>query len=428
MDLDNIRAVVEWANDNDTSTAVKIATALQRFWSINGSFGEGYAWLERVISNASSENECEKLLLVNALIAASQLVKWIDLDKAYALLTQSLTLSKALQDKANTGMCLVLIGELGVSTDARQHAREYVEQGLNLLRRTENKIYLAYALSVISQNLFFSGQYTAAEEYVIEFSHLGREAGALWFVALAKVYLATIALHKGDYDRAEELFLSYLRSAEEARDETQVSVCLCHLGDIVKQLGRIEDSKAYYDTVVRRRRHTGDISTVGWAIMFLGTIARQNNEIIKAESLYRDALIIAEKINHVLQTGWGYFCLGLIAIEKSLLSDARQHLKYAVQIAGELKESAIFISCLYAMSVLTKKENNIEQSVYILGIADKSYTAACDSIPGYWLDDARYVKDHYDLIDNKDLFNHKYRAGYAIADKDWDEISHHVFN
>ena len=82
LELDNVRAALEWASGNDVPRGLRLAGALLWYWNLRGHWQEGPAWLSRLLAIPGSP--ASSSARAKALVAAASLAFWGSNDYAAA--------------------------------------------------------------------------------------------------------------------------------------------------------------------------------------------------------------------------------------------------------------------------------------------------------------------------------------------------------
>ena len=142
---DNLRAVLHWALESGQSeTALRLATALERFWVIRGYRHEGLAFLESALA-ASAEGVT--VVRAKALLAAARLAfGQSDYHRGELLARESLALFRELGDKWGIALALDRLGMAAWRQGDFATAREPMEEGLALFREIQDQVRVAWSL------------------------------------------------------------------------------------------------------------------------------------------------------------------------------------------------------------------------------------------------------------------------------------------
>ncbi|MCU1504364.1 MAG: Transcriptional regulator [Ilumatobacteraceae bacterium] len=238
-DIDNLRLAMDRAElDGDDAAALRIATALYRYWYLRGLFREGRDRITRPLEHGAGGAGPLRALALRALAGLQFMLG--DLERARALAVAGIEAGLAVDDHVSIVACHTVLGliakEQGAYAEAGEHFRqsEIVAQrhGLeeDVVVANTNLGELAFATGDLAQarrrwettlvtqggpeaNLTFAllglgalalqeGRLDEGERHLIRARDLARQAGFNHNTAMALVALAGIASQRGDDERA----------------------------------------------------------------------------------------------------------------------------------------------------------------------------------------------------------------------------------
>ena len=106
LELDNLRAAIEWYRHASPATALRLAAALSEFWSFRGHSIEGRERL-RVLLDLVPDGSRTRVRALNG--AAWLAIDHADHTEATAMLEESIALSQRLKDSAGEGMAILCL-------------------------------------------------------------------------------------------------------------------------------------------------------------------------------------------------------------------------------------------------------------------------------------------------------------------------------
>lgn len=217
MDLDNLRAALEWALDHNIPAGLRLAAGLKWLWHLDHHWAEGIAWLDKLLH---AEEEAHALApdsktdiryLAKALLVSGHLTgAGGDLQKAMARITASLALCEGM-DGMNwiplkaTGYMYLGIGALA-GGDINQ-AKMLAEKSLELSRSIGDKFGIAEVqYNLLTTIAFRSGEFETARLLSESVLAIRQELGDSDGIAAALSHGGLVALAQSDYERAQRLF------------------------------------------------------------------------------------------------------------------------------------------------------------------------------------------------------------------------------
>jgi non-specific serine/threonine protein kinase len=175
-------------------------------WGL-GNFVEARPYLVEALEIA--RNHEDKLTLGWALVHLGIVVSALEeYDLAQSLLEECVAITKGFRNVGKTvaGMALSFLGDIYVVRNEEVHAREVYEEGIKLLRETNNSNNLAYSVRRLGYLALKEADYERANvlfrESLIRNQELGHQIG----IAAAMTGLAKLALEVGNLSRAAQLY------------------------------------------------------------------------------------------------------------------------------------------------------------------------------------------------------------------------------
>jgi tetratricopeptide (TPR) repeat protein len=263
----NIRAALAWSfQHGSTQSALRLARAFWRYWSVRGRLIEGRIWLERALAlpgvaeaplsvcadahNAlgnllgdsaeytQARQHYEEALTLRREIADSKgiagvlnnlgiVAAWLgDYDGALALYRESLELHRAQHDSFGMALCFANLGDVLLAQGDFNGAQEYQAEALRLRELLHDAAGSAYSVYNLGEIARLRGDTAAAgrrlPESLRRFEALGDKLG----IAYAECSLGDLASRRGDTTSAAQLLERALRTRQEIGDKRGVIECL----------------------------------------------------------------------------------------------------------------------------------------------------------------------------------------------------------
>ena len=256
-DEDNLRAALEWLLSQGApgaESALRLASALWRFWDVRGRLSEGRSWLERALTAGEAAPAEAR--------------------------------AKALNRLAN------LVSDLG----DQARARALYEDSLTISRMTGSRAGVADTLNALALLLTSQGDYVRARELHQEGLAIRRELGDRRGVALAMDNLGLVAAAEGKYARAGDLHREALTIYEELGDLRQASHAIRDLGEAMAGQGNAAAAEPLFARSLALARELGDRFGIADALHGLGKLALDRGESGRAASLFSEALTVRREI------------------------------------------------------------------------------------------------------------------------------------
>jgi predicted ATPase len=244
VEHDNLRAALQWSNECDAETALRLTGSLQMFWLIRGHLAEGRKWSLAVLERSTNappaaarwktlfgvghlaqrqgdypeaRNFYDQSLTVAIEIGDRRqiaLSNWglgalaclqSDLSASRAFLEKSLTISRELDDREIIGMSLNVLGEVERTQGNYRRARPLYEEALAFRRQISDKAGLCATLINLGAVAYFESDYEGARLYYREVLVVGQELRHKSAISHALDGVAALATRHGDAESAAQL-------------------------------------------------------------------------------------------------------------------------------------------------------------------------------------------------------------------------------
>jgi predicted ATPase/class 3 adenylate cyclase len=210
MELDNVRAALTWASENDPVLALRIAAALWAFWVDGGHTREGMRWLEVASDEGVSVDVRRSTLRAKGAIAMSM----YDVPRLAAVSEERLELALATNDDAEAGSALNGLAVAARYDGDYARARRLFEAALSYARRTDDVLRISGIVANLGQVAEETGDFAEARRLFEEDLKISREHGSALDVVWALANVANAAIGEGEHDEAARR----LREAAELAD------------------------------------------------------------------------------------------------------------------------------------------------------------------------------------------------------------------
>lgn len=310
---DNLRAALAWAVEHDGEAALRLAGALDLFWTIRGHLIEGETWLERVLTAGEPSRT---LARARALRAAG----WSSLDRgeyerAAARWSEALVIARDLHDHRAIGAALQCLGAYAHLQGEHARAATLYEESLALFRALGHQSDIAYALQTLGKVTQDQGDPVLAkalfEESLASLRALGDHSG----VAGILYDLAWLALEQDEPARAEACLEESLAIDRGMGDRPAVATVLDLLGEVARGQGDLARASALHQEALTIFREVGARWGVADALDNLGRVACAQGDFASAASLHTQSLAIYRELG--ILRGVVYALRGLAAVAAS---------------------------------------------------------------------------------------------------------------
>jgi predicted ATPase/class 3 adenylate cyclase len=235
---DNLRLAIRWAIDSGRAEdAMRLASALWRFWQIRGHLTEGRRWVEAVFAMPAAG--MRSAVRAKALLAAGSLAYWQgDLETTARQYEESLSISRELNDARgiadglfNLSFVQAALGRSDVASRYLLEARATFEQ----LGDARQAAFAAVGLGVAAAR---RADWETASKFATEALARFESLGDAFGIGLSSGVLGHLALAVGDNEAGRRLFLTSLSANEEIGDRLGLAVALEATALIAGRRGR----------------------------------------------------------------------------------------------------------------------------------------------------------------------------------------------
>jgi non-specific serine/threonine protein kinase len=238
LEHDNLRDALRFTIDSgDADLALRASTGgLQRFWRIQGFFGEGRRWLEEALAGVT-----EPALRANGLRALANIAgAQGDAAAAIDAAAEAVPIFRDRGDVPNLIDCLNALGGAVMRQGDLQAARRYFEEVEQLSRASDDTFRLEAALGNLGVVALYEGAFDRAGQLFAESLDLARELGLEEAVAHSLLSSGMAAFQQGDHERAGPQFREALEISSGVGDLVGVVyACEC-LGAVLAAGSNLE--------------------------------------------------------------------------------------------------------------------------------------------------------------------------------------------
>jgi predicted ATPase/DNA-binding CsgD family transcriptional regulator len=293
---DNLRAGLSWSIEHDPETALRLASALWRFWSERGYWSEGRGWLARALAagpdvapavraaalggagtlavdqgdfalasncfaeslalaqETGDERRATRALRSLGIVASSQ----NELDRAEELFAEALLRVRALQDEAAIGRCLCDLGLVATRRGDCQRAIAFYEEALPIGRSTGDRAFTAILLSNLAGAYMDADDWARGEAMTAEALDQSRMLDDRFGAAINLHNLADCVFRRGDAVGAWHHYGESLRISHELGQRPLASRTLDRIADLLARASLWRPAVHLLGAAAAQRQAIGD--------------------------------------------------------------------------------------------------------------------------------------------------------------------------
>jgi predicted ATPase/DNA-binding NarL/FixJ family response regulator len=292
---DNLRAAMRWAKASENAQVLaRLAGGLWRFWYGRAYFTEGRRWLLEALSIADHVPAADRfqLLLGVAALAHAQGQG----ERATAFLEEGLALAQREQDRHGLALALNLVGVVTRDRGEYDRAVMSLEESLTHFRELDDSWGIALTINSLAMLLQRRGMYDRAEEMLKESGELARARGDQWGTAQALSNMGHLAHRQGHFQQAADLYEQSVALYREIGDQRGESDSLTNLGRIAERLGDPDRAIALHQQSLAATRRLGDRRGVATTLSNLGVAYLRRGDLDEAERAGRESLTLRQEM------------------------------------------------------------------------------------------------------------------------------------
>jgi predicted ATPase/DNA-binding CsgD family transcriptional regulator len=296
---DNMRAALASAiDDGDADTALRLGTALWRYWAQRGQLIEGRSWLERALAMGGNSTPAVR---GGALHCLGNLA--LDLDDyrlAADCYQQGLEIWRRLSDDDGIAGELTGLGLIAHSVGDYGRARQHFNECLGIWRTLGATAKVAVTLHNLGNLATQEGLYEQGRAHHEEALALRQEIGDADGVAYSLLGLATVSLHVGDVAGAASWYAQSRSLFAELGDFQGEAYALVGLGHVNEQRGDDQGAGEYYGKALRLRHEFQDRLGIAECLEGLAGVSSRRGRAERSARLLGSAASLREGLGAFL--------------------------------------------------------------------------------------------------------------------------------
>jgi predicted ATPase len=225
LEQDNLGAALTWLmGNNETESALDLASSIWRYWQRQGNLGEGLRWLEEGLTKSKNGS---KEVRANALWGTI----WLAYHQGdYALANERsaeyLPLAREMGDPLHLRNALTGLGVTAVAQRRYEEGVAYLRESLDICRGIGKNWHLGTSLLNLGRTIMYLGHDQEAVPLLEEALEVYRDLGNEAFLARTIGYLGYAALLGNDDQKAETFFQRSLREFVDLNEKMGIAEAL----------------------------------------------------------------------------------------------------------------------------------------------------------------------------------------------------------
>jgi len=292
VEQDNLRMALAWALERDSSTALRLASALDQFWIKRGSVGEGRAWLSRVLHASREAPIARDLALVTRALQADGELAFAQGDYAAAqgLFEQAATHYRTLGRTRELVLVLSPLSVILALQGDRAAAATITAEYLPLLAAIDDPRFRGLLAQWRGMRAMYIGDDQDARAALEAACDHFRVAGDLSRVADTMIQLGTVLLRQGDSTIATMCLSEGLAIARALKDRRQIAHALNNLGELARCRDDDDQAAEHYTESLRLFQEIDSRSDIPRLVHNLGYVALRQGDARRAAQHFQRSL------------------------------------------------------------------------------------------------------------------------------------------
>lgn len=323
-ELDNIRAAILWASENDTAEACRLIYTFSEFWKIKGYFLEGLQTCIKILNSGRITDEFSKAKVL--FIAALMNQNIGNSAEAERFLEESHNIFRKVNSLSDIGNCLNISGLIYYSFKGDyEKAYELHNQAISIFRELDIKSGIAFSFYNISFTVHLRGDSDLAMEYKKESLRIYKELNDLNQVSLVQASIGVFEYKRDNLESAKSYSEESLAIANDLGNKYLICINLINLGCVYIEYRQYEKARQMLEEALTIIKEYGYTSSLLVALLYLGNVESGSGNYINAISYYKQSILTGSEagVNFFLSTN-----IFLIAKSYFELKDYITSLKY----------------------------------------------------------------------------------------------------
>jgi predicted ATPase/DNA-binding CsgD family transcriptional regulator len=393
LELDNIRLALAWSLEGEGRSGrspepgLRLAAALQWFWSLHFHAEEGFQWLERLLT-CEAEQRGDQLasparvkIRARALCVAGDMQRQFgDFHRTGVMLEESRCLFQRLgvEEKRGYALTLWVLGGSEMDRGNLSLATALEEESLALFQEVGDRFGEMECLTILGLVARSQQAYEQASKYLEASLLIHKEVGDQIGEASILYFLGNLARLQYDFEKARPFIEKSRVISSQIGDRYWLNKEIGDLGLIDWLEGNYEQAARNSGELLALGRLYGEIAYTHTGLWLLGGLALSQGDYQRADELLAENLALARKKGGKVQISERLCDFGALALAQGDLEQAASRYIEALALARETHQPIPEVMALYRLG-------KIEHARGELASARAHYREAIEKFPGiYW--------------------------------------------
>jgi predicted negative regulator of RcsB-dependent stress response len=308
IELDNVRAALDWAQEHDPQAALQLASV----WNPAGNFGYTTEWRRRLrdillgfdaLPPAGDEaTHARRVLRAKGLYAAGVLAfDQGENSTAHALLVESVALARETGQDLTRAKALNILATMLVFRDEAAALR-WIDEGWQVSQAINFQWGLAECLNHRATLASLRCDFAAAAAYHKQIAPLVRAIGNPWLSALTTLNVALTAAQQENYAEAGARLEESAQLFGQIGDRQFTTIARSERAHMERLQGRYDQAMALYARTIVGWQELGHHAPVTHELECIGFIAIAQSQPEKAARLFGAAEALRESLESQMTT------------------------------------------------------------------------------------------------------------------------------
>lgn len=364
---ENVRLAWQWAvAAQDLAALEATSTILWRNLWVHGRAQEGEALFAYAVNHlqrplAPTEQTRYDRVLLHLQQSRGAFYYFLgDYPTASTLLETTLLLSHQLGSPHDMASTLALLGALNGWQGNFALAQTQLEQALSFARANGNHNRIADVLHELARLRMYSGEYLAAQRLVSESLTISHQLERADWIGYALATLGWISFCLGNYVAARQQYAESLASFRKINHQLGVSLAIGGLSWVAwaTREPTLAEARALAEESLAICRRLDHRLNIAHRLGALARIANDAHDYDNAQKYAEEGIAVATQVGTPSFLSLNLSCLGETAYRVGNLTNSRQYLLRALQVATEAQLWPRVTAALFQYAILLQKEGD----------------------------------------------------------------------